>query len=210
MTSINWPPKDKLKLIGTRIDRIDGPPKSSGAAKYSLDINRPEMLYGKILGAPIASGTLVSLDTSAAEALHGVEAVHVMTDPGKPINWAGQEIVALAAISEEIATEALKLVRAEYETKAPQTDDSDPAKAEGRPRTQNAGDATKAFADAATTSEGRVRRFLHHALLLGTARPGFRICRKRYEGLAFNPERFRSRGTINGSVWLTGQQNSNR
>ena len=38
MTSINWPPKEKLKLIGTRIDRLDGPAKSSGAAKYSLDI----------------------------------------------------------------------------------------------------------------------------------------------------------------------------
>ena len=50
MTSINWPPKEKRKLIGTRIDRLDGPAKSSGAAKYSLDIQRPDMLYGKILG----------------------------------------------------------------------------------------------------------------------------------------------------------------
>ena len=71
MTSINWPPQEKRKLIGTRIDRLDGPAKSSGAAKYSLDIQRPDMLYGKIFGAPIAAGTLKSLDTKAAEALHG-------------------------------------------------------------------------------------------------------------------------------------------
>src|SRR5262245_4016764 len=53
MTSINWPPQEKRKLIGKRIDRLDGPAKSSGAAKYSLDINRPDMLYGKIFGSPI-------------------------------------------------------------------------------------------------------------------------------------------------------------
>ena len=133
MTSINWPPKEKRKLIGTRIDRLDGPAKSSGAAKYSLDIQRPNLLYGKILGAPIAAGTLKSLDTKAAEALKGVEAVHVMTEPGKPINWAGQEIVALAATSEEIATEVLRLIKAEYELGKAQVDDADPAKVEGRP-----------------------------------------------------------------------------
>ena len=155
MTSINWPPKEKRKLIGTRIDRLDGPAKSSGAAKYSLDIQRPNLLYGKILGSPIAAGTLKSLDTKAAEALKGVEAVHVMTEPGKPINWAGQEIVALAATTEEIATEALRLIKAEYELGKAQVDDADPAKVEGRPRTQSAGDITKAFSDAAATSEGR-------------------------------------------------------
>ncbi len=155
MTSINWPPKEKLKLIGTRIDRLDGPDKSSGTAKYSLDIQRPDMLYGKILGAPIAAGTLKSLDTKAAEALEGVKAVHVMTEPGKPINWAGQEIVALAATTEEIAAEAIRLIKAEYEHGQPQVDDSDPKKVEGRPRTQSAGNPDKGFADAAATVEGR-------------------------------------------------------
>ena len=86
MTSINWPAEEKRKLIGKRIERLDGPAKSSGAAKYSLDIQRPDLLYGKIFGSPIAAGTLKSIDTTAAEALHGVEAVHVMTEPGKPIN----------------------------------------------------------------------------------------------------------------------------
>jgi xanthine dehydrogenase YagR molybdenum-binding subunit len=155
MTSINWPAENKRKLIGKRIDRLDGPAKSSGAAKYSLDIQRPDMLYGKILGAPIAAGKLKSLDTKAAEALKGVEAVHVMTEPGKPINWAGQEIVALAATSEEIATEALRLIKAEYEIGAAQVIDSDPSKVEGRANTRTAGDAKKGFADAAATVEGR-------------------------------------------------------
>jgi xanthine dehydrogenase YagR molybdenum-binding subunit len=155
MTSILWPPKEQLKLIGTRIDRVDGPAKSSGAAKYSLDINRPGLLYGKILGASIAAGTLKSLDTKAAEALSGVRAIHVMTEPGKPINWAGQEIVALAADTEEIATEALRLIKAEYERSQPNVDDTDPQKVEGNPRTRTEGDAAAGFAQAAATVSGR-------------------------------------------------------
>ncbi len=113
------------------------------------------MLYGKILGSPIAAGTLKSLDTKAAEALKGVAAVHVMTEPGKPINWAGQEIVAIAAETEEIAVEAIRLVKAEYERGKPQVDDTDLAKAEGRPRTRTDGDPEKAFAEAAATVSGR-------------------------------------------------------
>jgi xanthine dehydrogenase YagR molybdenum-binding subunit len=155
MTSINWPPQEKRKLIGKRIDRLDGPAKSSGAAKYSLDINRPDMLFGKIFGAPIAAGTLKSLDTSAAEALFGVEAVHVMKQPGQPINWAGEPILALAATTEEIAAEALRLIKAEYEKAAPQVDDTDLSKADGNPRTQTAGDPEKAFSEAAGVASGR-------------------------------------------------------
>ncbi len=155
MTSVNWPPKEKLKLIGGRSNRLDGPAKSSGAAKYSLDIQRPGLLYGKILGSPIAAGTVKSLDTKAAEALKGVAAIHVMTEPGKPINWAGQEIVAIAAETEEIAVEAIRLVKAEYERGKPQVDDTDLAKAEGRPRTRTDGDPEKAFAEAAGTISNR-------------------------------------------------------
>ena len=41
MADIAWPAKDKRNLIGKRIDRVDGPVKVTGAAKYSYDINRP-------------------------------------------------------------------------------------------------------------------------------------------------------------------------
>ena len=175
MTSINWPPKEKRKLIGTRIDRLDGPAKSSGAAKYSLDIHRPNLLYGKILGAPIAAGTLKSLDTKAAEALKGVEAVHVMTEPGKPINWAGQEIVALAATTEEIATEALRLIKAEYELGKAASRRCRSAKVEGRPRTQSAGDITKGVFRCGGHLGRSLWHRLHYPLLPGTAWAGFGI-----------------------------------
>jgi xanthine dehydrogenase YagR molybdenum-binding subunit len=113
------------------------------------------MLYGKILGAAIAAGKLKSLDTKAAEALPGVEAIHVMTEVGQPINWAGQEIVALAAVTEEIAGDAIRLIKAEYEPGQSQVDDTDPNKAEGRPRSRTDGEPDKAFAEAAATVSGR-------------------------------------------------------
>src|SRR5712691_6989985 len=39
MATVAWPPADKRTLIGKRIDRLDGPAKATGAAKYTYDIN---------------------------------------------------------------------------------------------------------------------------------------------------------------------------
>ena len=82
MADVKWPDKPDRRLIGKRIDRVDGPVKVTGAAKYMYDIQRPGMLYAKVLHAPIAAGTLASLDTRAAEAMPGTEAVQVITEPG--------------------------------------------------------------------------------------------------------------------------------
>src|SRR5262249_23606027 len=79
----------------------------------------------------------------------------VMKQPGTPINWAGEPIVALAATSEEVAIEALRLIKAEYEPGTPQVDDTDPSKADGNPRTRTTGDPEKAFGEAAAVVSGR-------------------------------------------------------
>ncbi len=154
MADTNWPTQQRRRVIGKRVDRIDGPVKVSGAAKYTADVQRPGLLYAKILPATIAAGVLKSLDTRAAEALPGVEAVHVMTEPGQPINWAGQEIVAVAAKSEEVALEALSKVKAVYEPVKPRMDDKDPSKGEGRPREREEGQVEQAFRDAEVVVEG--------------------------------------------------------
>jgi xanthine dehydrogenase YagR molybdenum-binding subunit len=54
MADYHWPPAGKRKLIGKRISRLDGPSKASGHAKYSHDVNRPGMLYGKMVLCPYA------------------------------------------------------------------------------------------------------------------------------------------------------------
>jgi xanthine dehydrogenase YagR molybdenum-binding subunit len=154
MATINWPPQKARRLLSQRVDRIDGPVKVTGAAKYSYDISRPGMLYAKILYAPIAAGVLKSLDLRAAEATKGVQAIQVMAEPGTQIHWAGQEIAAVAATTEEIAKEALSKIKAVYEPGTPQMDDTDPAKGEGRERTRTEGDPDQAFREADVVAEG--------------------------------------------------------
>src|SRR5207249_11486542 len=55
---------DALPIFGKRISRIDGPVKATGAAKYSFDINRPGMLWAKVVTSPYARAEVVSVDRS--------------------------------------------------------------------------------------------------------------------------------------------------
>src|SRR5438105_1902663 len=80
MADYNWPEPGATSLIGKRISRVDGPAKVTGTAKYTYDINRPGMLYAKVLRCPYAHARVVSIDTSEAENLPGVAAVHVVQD----------------------------------------------------------------------------------------------------------------------------------
>src|SRR5712692_3130494 len=118
MAEYKWPDADKRTFIGKRISRIDGAQKVSGRAKYSMDINRPGMLFGKIVRSPHAHARVKSIDTSAAERMPGVKAIHVIAEPGKPtaeLNWAGASVVALAAVDEPTAEDAMRAIKVEYE-----------------------------------------------------------------------------------------------
>ena len=46
-----WP--DKPVIVGTSVKRLDGPDKVAGRAKYTFDIVRPGMIYGKIARSPL-------------------------------------------------------------------------------------------------------------------------------------------------------------
>jgi xanthine dehydrogenase YagR molybdenum-binding subunit len=129
MADYHWPPADKRSLIGKRISRLDGPWKSSGRAKYSYDVNRPGMLHGKMVFSPYAHAKVVSIDTSAAEAMPGVKAVEIMTEPGKEVMWAGHEVVAIAAETEEQARDAARRVEVRYEKISHLVADVPPSKA---------------------------------------------------------------------------------
>jgi len=67
-----WP--EKTSVMNTHVKRLDGPDKVAGRAKYSYDINRPGMIYGKIVRSPYPHARIVSIDTSAAEKAPGVKA----------------------------------------------------------------------------------------------------------------------------------------
>src|SRR5487761_894483 len=111
----DWPPAGQRQLIGKSISRIDGPAKSSGRAMYSYDVNLPGMLYGKSVCCPYAHARVKSIDTSEAEKLPGVKGIVIVQKPGAEIQWAGDEIVELAAVSQEVAEDAAGKVKIEYE-----------------------------------------------------------------------------------------------
>src|SRR5579859_4416481 len=84
----SWPAPEQRPLLGKRISRVDGPVKVSGRAKYTYDIHRTGMLFGKVLRCPYAHAKVVSVDTSAAEKVPGVKAVYIVQDAGSEIYWA--------------------------------------------------------------------------------------------------------------------------
>ena len=131
----------RFKWVGTRPIRPDGIPKVTGRAMYGADLKLPGMIYGKVLRSPHAHAKILSIDTSAAEALPGVKAVMTAADlPQQKFDYIGPErvavnfwhvtrnimarekvyyeghaVAAVAAISNSIAEAALDLIKVEYE-----------------------------------------------------------------------------------------------
>jgi xanthine dehydrogenase YagR molybdenum-binding subunit len=110
----SWP--EKPTLLGTAVKRLDGPDKVTGRARYSYDINRPGMLYGKIVRSPHPHARIVSVDLSQAEKAPGVKAVLAYKEPGAQVMYPGDPVAAVAADTEERALDAARLVRVRYET----------------------------------------------------------------------------------------------
>ena len=126
MPDYAWPDAEHRTLIGKRTTRVDAPVKVSGHAKYTYDVHRPGMLYGKVLRCPYAHAKIVSVDTSAAEKMPGVKAVHVVQGPGTNIHWAGDEIVAVAAIDECTAEDAIRAIKVKYQQLPHLVSDAEP------------------------------------------------------------------------------------
>lgn len=137
MAKTAWPGRDRRNLIGKRISRLDGPEKTTGAAKYAYDINRPDMLYARILQAPHGAAKILDVNVRDAERMDGVEAVIVAKneDGSYPeVLYDGTTVATLAAVSDEIAEEALGKIKVKYEVATPQMIDNDPDLASGRER----------------------------------------------------------------------------
>jgi len=111
----SWPPMAQRKIMGQRFKRLDGPAKSSGRARYSSDVNLKEMLHAAYNTCPYAHARVTKVDTSEVEQMKGVAAVHVVAPAGTEIQWEGAEIAAVAAASEELAREAARQIKVEYE-----------------------------------------------------------------------------------------------
>ena len=115
MADFHWPPAEKRALLGKRISRLDGPWKATGTAVYTYDVHRDGMLFGRMALSPHAHAKIVSIDISAAEKMPGVKAVDIIMDPGKEVLWAGQEILSVAAETDDQARDAVRAVKIQFE-----------------------------------------------------------------------------------------------
>ncbi len=77
-------PTDKRKVVGKPVDRIEGPLKTTGTAKYAYENNEVVQTpaYGYIVGAAIAKGRINSIDQTAAKAAPGVLAIVTAANAG--------------------------------------------------------------------------------------------------------------------------------
>src|SRR6266540_5750123 len=115
MAEYAWPDPQHRSLIGERASRVDGAVKVTGRAKYTYDLNPPGLLYARMLGSPYAHAKIVSIDVSAAEKMPGVKAVKIIEQPGAEVQWAGNEIVAVAALDERTAEDAIRAIKVEFQ-----------------------------------------------------------------------------------------------
>lgn len=109
----NMKPWGERYLTGTDVPRLDGEDKVTGRAKYTYDMNLPGMLYGKILRSPHPHAKVIKVDLTRAKAHPGVKAVFDFEK--QTVRYAGDEVAAVAAVSPEVAEEALKLIDVTYE-----------------------------------------------------------------------------------------------
>src|SRR5438552_3437366 len=171
-----WGPNDKHAVLNHRMTRVDGALKVSGAARYTHDIRLPNMLYGRILRCPHAHARLKTFDSSAASKIAGVKSV--IQTPLKEFRFAGSPVAAVAAITPEIAQDAVRAIVVEYEV-LPHVVRADDAIKAGAPKVVEEesnlqqkgkqGDPQKAEAafkdcDAIIEAEYRTPR-IHHACL---------------------------------------------
>lgn len=125
--------KRAYKVIGTRPVRPDGVDKVTGRALYGADIHIPGALHARMKRSPHAHAVIKKIDASRALAMGGVKAVVTgadlapegdlskLPDPaqnvlaGNKALYRGQAVAAVAAINDQVAQEAVKLIDVEYE-----------------------------------------------------------------------------------------------
>jgi len=184
---------DQIGREGVR--RLDGTEKASGRAEYTMDVQLPGMLHLIFLKSPYPHAEIKSMDTSRTEAFPGVRGVLRYDDPDlpdvvdlgghgptaeKPIpnvaHFEGEPVgVAVVADTEDIAEEALRLLKIEWEER-PFLLDVEEAIAEGASlahpenypehnieveHAEEHGDVEKGFSEADRVLEFQVTRRLH-------------------------------------------------
>jgi CO/xanthine dehydrogenase Mo-binding subunit/aerobic-type carbon monoxide dehydrogenase small subunit (CoxS/CutS family) len=131
-TALSEDETEQGDFIGKNVRRIDAPSKVSGRLKYAGDMTMPGMLHVQVLRSPHAHARILSIDTSAAEAMEDVEAVITSADvPGEDgfgvfvndqpimarskVRYVGEAVAAVAAEDPLLAKRALAAINVAYE-----------------------------------------------------------------------------------------------
>src|SRR3981081_1772431 len=123
-------------VIGKPLPRVDAVAKVTGRAMYADDMLLPRTLHCRILRSPHPHARILSIDTSAARRMPGVQAVITGADlpikfgilpvtqderalEHEKVRYVGDPIAAVAATDEEIAAAACDAISVEYEILEP-------------------------------------------------------------------------------------------
>ncbi len=127
---------EPLTIIGKPNQKVDAMAKVSGETLFADDLALPRMLFCKILRSPHPHARIVNVDVSKAQAMPGVAATLVGTELPIPfgilpvsqdehalcfdkVRFVGDPVAAVAALDEETAERALRLIDVEYEVLPP-------------------------------------------------------------------------------------------
>ena len=125
--------KDRFTVIGQPLPKIDAWAKVTGETRYADDLVLPRMAHGKVLRSAHAHARIRSIDTTRARALPGVYAVITGADLPRvkfgilpvsqdeealcteKVRMVGDAVAAVAAVDEETAERACRLIAVDYE-----------------------------------------------------------------------------------------------
>src|SRR5262245_35821598 len=122
----SWRCHMAYELLGKNFTPPDVHAKVTGKAKYSEDIRVEGMVFVKVLTSPMPHARVTSVDDSAALAMpgvHGVLRASEVSNPPAPQEtiltdeplFVGHPILAVAADTEELASDALEKIKVTYE-----------------------------------------------------------------------------------------------
>ena len=112
------------ELLGKNFTPADVEPKVTGRAKYAEDFRVDGMVFCRLLMSPVPHGRVARIDTSKAEAMPGVVGILTADEvPSHPMNpilsnellFVGQPILAVAAVGETQAMDAIEAIEMDIE-----------------------------------------------------------------------------------------------
>jgi CO/xanthine dehydrogenase Mo-binding subunit len=120
---------DTYRYIGKATTRKDAREIVTGGIRYLDDIKFPNLLYGKVLRSPYAHAIIKKVDKGKALKLPGVKAVlswenvpdwkagapRILRCLDRKVRFVGDAVALVAATTEEIAKEALRLIDVDYD-----------------------------------------------------------------------------------------------